>query len=144
MAHEHGSDFSKKHAPGIQADPAIAAEINKRTKEEKVPCAVAFDIAKQCNAPVEDVGMAIDLANYRITRCQLGLFGYGAEKQIPPPPDVVVPELAALITEGLENQRLPCKTAWEIAHRLGLPKLAISSACEALEIKIKPCQLGAF
>ena len=54
------------------------------------------------------------------------------------------PEVAAAIRDALENDRLPCRAAWEIAERFGLRKMAVSGACEALGIKIKPCQMGAF
>ncbi len=34
--------------------------------------------------------------------------------------------------------------AWEIARRFDVSKMRVSSVCEQLNIKIKPCQLGAF
>ena len=42
------------------------------------------------------------------------------------------------------KERLSCLSAWEIAEETGSTRMAISSACEKLKIKIKPCQLGAF
>jgi len=39
---------------------------------------------------------------------------------------------------------LSCAVSWEIADALQLTRMAVSEACEALKIKIKPCQLGAF
>jgi hypothetical protein len=44
----------------------------------------------------------------------------------------------------LVDGRLPCAEAWRIADERNLKKMDVSSAVEALEIKIKPCQLGAF
>jgi hypothetical protein len=32
----------------------------------------------------------------------------------------------------------------EIAAKLNIPRIKISFACETLQVKIKPCQLGAF
>jgi len=58
--------------------------------------------------------------------------------------DSVDSPLAAAIREGLDNNRLPCKTAWEIADRFNLPRITVSAACETLGIKIKNCQIGAF
>jgi len=45
---------------------------------------------------------------------------------------------------AMVDERLPCAAAWDIAAQAGISKMALSAACEALGIKIKPCQLGAF
>jgi hypothetical protein len=58
------------------------------------------------------------------------------------PPET--PALAEAIEAALEQGRLPCRAAWALAERFKLRKMAVSGACEALGIKIKPCQLGAF
>jgi PIN domain nuclease of toxin-antitoxin system len=39
---------------------------------------------------------------------------------------------------------LSCAAAWEIAKKINIPRMKVCAAAEALEIKIKPCQLGAF
>ena len=50
----------------------------------------------------------------------------------------------AICLAYLAEKKLSCRAAWDIAHRFKVPKMAVSAACEALNIKIKPCQLGAF
>ena len=65
------------------------------------------------------------------------------EKKVKPV-DSVSPELEKAIREGLVDNRLPCEVAWEIAKKSGISKMDVSSACEALEIKISSCQLGTF
>jgi hypothetical protein len=52
--------------------------------------------------------------------------------------------MATAIREKLKNGKLACHRAWEIAAAFQVPKMAVSAACEAMQIKIKPCQLGAF
>jgi hypothetical protein len=52
--------------------------------------------------------------------------------------------MAAAINASLIDGRLPCLAAWEIAKRFGVAKAMISAACEAMKVKISPCQLGAF
>ncbi len=52
--------------------------------------------------------------------------------------------LEGAIRAALQEGRLPCRSAWEIAERLRVPKMDVSSACEALGLKVRPCQLGAF
>ena len=54
------------------------------------------------------------------------------------------PDLEEAIRVALVEKKLSCRAAWDIAQRFDVPKMAVSAACEALEIKIKPCQLGAF
>jgi hypothetical protein len=72
------------------------------------------------------------------------LFGYQPEKKIVKPAASLEPELEKTILGGLVNERLPCRTAWEIAEQQGIQKMRVSAACDAMGIKIKPCQLGAF
>jgi hypothetical protein len=48
------------------------------------------------------------------------------------------------IREALQDGRLPCAEAWAIARRRKVPRLTVANVCEALDIKIRPCQLGAF
>ncbi len=80
----------------------------------------------------------------RLVKCQIGLFGYRPKKCIVKPAKSVPSELEKAILAGLVNDRLSCKCAWEIAHQLGIHKMKVSAACDALGIKIGPCQLGAF
>jgi hypothetical protein len=53
-------------------------------------------------------------------------------------------KLEKAIRGALADGWLPCLTAWKIADGMGIARMEVSSACEALKIKIKPCQLGAF
>jgi PIN domain nuclease of toxin-antitoxin system len=74
----------------------------------------------------------------------LGLFGYGETKKIVQPAKEITPELKESITSALKEERLSCAAAWEISGKLNIPRMKVSAACETLQIKIKPCQLGAF
>jgi hypothetical protein len=103
-----------------------------------------FELAGTLKVSAKEVGIAVDLMNFRITKCQLGLFGYHPEKKIATPAESVSEELGVEIQKHGVDGRLPCKTAWDIATRLNLHKMAVSRACEAMGVKIKPCQLGAF
>jgi hypothetical protein len=91
-----------------------------------------------------EIGETADLLEIPLIKCQLGLFGYKPEKRIVKPADTVSDELQAEIEAGLIEEHLPCKTAWAIAKRFKVAKMAVSSACESLKVKIKPCQLGSF
>ncbi|MBC2714168.1 MAG: hypothetical protein HF978_02560 [Desulfobacteraceae bacterium] len=125
-------------------DENIKNIIAQRAKGNELPCAVAFDAADQLGISPAAVGEYADQLKLDLVKCQLGLFGYQPEKRIVKPVDAVTPELEAAIKSELVNDRLPCKSAWQIAKKFNVRKMAVSRACETLEIKIKPCQLGAF
>ena len=144
MTHEDKGHFSKKHPSDRGLNPDVAREVKERAGEEGLPCAVAFEVARDVGVPPEEVGFTADRLEISLIRCQLGLHGDGPARKKVKPADTVPPELEARIRDGLMNGKLPCKTAWDIAKALGLRKLAVSSACEALGIKISNCQLGAF
>jgi hypothetical protein len=136
--------YAKKHAPGRTINRGVADALEKRAKERQLPCAAAFAVASEVNASPEEVGFTLDALEIRLTKCQLGLFGYGPEKKIIKAAETVPGSLEESIREGLKDDRLPCKAAWDIASTLGVGKMVVSSACERLGIKISPCQLGSF
>ncbi|MFO7970888.1 MAG: hypothetical protein R6U40_03970 [Desulfobacterales bacterium] len=139
-----GKKFVEKHGPDAQPDSVIKNEILKRTHKNEIPCAVAFEIAKELKVSPDAVGMTADLINYQLVKCQLGLFGYHPKKKIVTPQDTVTEDLKNAISEALVQERLSCKSAWDIATRFNVHKMKISGACEAMGIKINVCQLGAF
>ncbi len=134
----------EKHGPGVVLDPVLRDTVLKQASKGELPCAVAFDVAQKLGVLPDAVGQAADLLELQLVKCQLGLFGYRPEKSIVKPAASVSPELERAIFAGLVNDRLPCKTAWDIAEQLGIHKMKVSGACDAMGIKIKPCQLGAF
>lgn len=144
MKQQKGKKFSDKHGIDAKPDKAIKDEILKCTKDEKLPCAVAFEIAKALRILPYEVGKTADLMNFKLTKCQLGLFGYQPQKKIVEPQDNINQEIKDAISQTIDHGRLSCKHAWEIAARFNIRKMAVSSACETMGIKIKECQLGAF
>ena len=139
-----GKRFATKHRPNTKRDSLIEAEILKRAKNNELPCAVAFEIAAVLEITADGVGISADLINFRLTKCQLGLFGYHPNKKIVKPLSPVDPDLETAIMDARTDDNLPCKSAWNIASRFNIRKMTVSGACEALKVKIKPCQLGAF
>jgi hypothetical protein len=144
MTHEDAGHYAAKHPVDTELDQSIAALIETKAKNEKLSCAAAFSIVSELKVLPKDVGIAIDLMEIRISRCQLGLFGYDDNKRIVTPAETVTDDLKNAIENGLVNGRLQCKTAWEIAKTFGIPKMSVSAACETLKIKISTCQLGSF
>ncbi len=144
MSREDAGHFARKHGQDAVADPVIQEALLNRVTEGSLPCAVAFDVAKQLDVPAESVGRTADLMELRLVKCQLGLFGYSPQKSIVKPAASVAPALKKAILEPLVNDRLACKSAWKIAQELGIHKMKVSAACDAMGVKIRPCQLGAF
>ena len=132
-----------------QVERELAGAIRRHLdREGKLSCAAAFRVAEEVGVEPEEVGRATDAAGIKLSRCQLGLFGYGPKAEgrhkIVRPAEAVEPGLAQAIRDGLVEGRLPCRVAWEIAAALGIPKMEVAAAAERLKVKIVRCQLGAF
>lgn len=130
-------------------DERIAEAIRRHLDAEgMLPCAAAFRVAKELGVEPLAVGQTANEIGVRLNRCQLGLFGYGPKAEgrhkVVRPAPAVEPELAQAIHDRLQGGRLSCLAAWEIAAEMGIPKMAVSAAAEALDIRIAHCQLGAF
>ena len=144
MTEKDEGHYAKKHLHDSEIKPEIEAALKRLTSNGEIPCAVAFKIAADLNVEPGDVGITADVLEMRLTKCQIGLFGYQPVKRIVKPAREVSKDLEEGIRGGLEDGKLPCVTAWRIAKDLGIRKMEVSSACEALEIKICSCQIGAF
>lgn len=144
MTREQGPKFSEKHGANTKADPAVKQKIEEKAKHGEISCAVAFKISEELNIKPAEIGKVVDLLNVRLVKCQLGLFGYGPGTKAVKPKPPGNKEVEKAIRAALVGNKLACTDAWKIAKGLNLPKMAVSNACEALGIKIKPCQLGAF
>ena len=136
--------FSDKHGPAATVDDSIKDRVIDNAKMGELACAVAFKIVDELKTTPAEVGKAVDLLDFRLVKCQLGLFGYKPDKKIVKAKIPEDPELEKAIRAALCDGELACRDAWGIARQFQLPKMAVSNACEALKIKIKPCQLGAF
>ncbi len=143
MTHEDAGHYAGKR-PDAELNETIAARVKEKISENRISCAEAHKIAGELNMDPAEVGTAIDLLEVRISGCQLGLFGHGKEKSIPELSDKLNPEIESAIKASLVNGRLACSLAWEISTRFGISKPMIAAVCEAMNIKISPCQLGAF
>lgn len=136
--------YGKKHPPERKPLQGILDAVKQRTAGGEITCAVAHLLSKELQVPPAEVGFTIDHLEIPITACQLGLFGYRPEKKAVTPASSVALELEQAVRGDLVDGKLPCAAAWEIAVRLKVTKMDVSSACEALKIKISPCQLGVF
>lgn len=144
MAHEDRGKYYAKHPQNTQIDEELKKEILEQVKNSSITCKKAEEISENMGFTLQETGQAIDILNIKIAKCQLGLFGYGETQKIVQPAKDISPELKESITSALEDEKLPCLSAWEIAGKFNMSRMKVAAACETLGIKIKPCQLGAF
>ena len=143
MGHIEQGHYAKKH-PNAQLNPDIAEPVKKAAKDTLLYCASAHRIAKALGCSPADIGVQADLMELRIARCQLGLFGYSPGKQNLNPDVVISDALRTDILNAQDDGRIDCKTCWDLALKHKISRIDMGSACEELEIRIKPCQIGAF
>src|SRR5574340_335672 len=108
MAHKDEGQYSKKHPAGTTVSDALAAAVRGKTHNGEIACAEAFEIAAAQGVPAGEIGKALDLLEVRISRCQLGRFGYGPGIKILRKVDAVVPELEKALRGRLASERISC------------------------------------
>jgi len=144
MKLKKGQKFADKHGTDTRINESVKEHLVDQTKNNELACAKAFKIADELSVSAAEVGKAADLLNFKLVKCQLGLFGYTPEKKIVTPKAAPTKKLESAITDSLVEGTLSCSRAWEIARSFDVSKMAVSAVCEKLKIKIRPCQLGAF
>lgn len=144
MAHEDAGHYAAKHPEGTQADPDINRKLKQKIVDGKISCAAAHGIAVELGVAPEKVGIAIDIMEARIHKCQMGLFGYYPEKRIVKPAEAPSSEIEAAVSALLVNGRITCEKCWGVAAQLGEKRIDVSNVCEGMGVKVNKCQLGAF
>ena len=143
MAHEDKGHYAAKHEDK-EINEAIAEKIKKAAVNKEISCTSAHQIAKNMGIEPLEVGVQIDLLEFCITECQLGLFGYGDPKKKLDPDVNISFDLDRELDNNQADGRISCLDCWDMATRLKIKRLDMGSACEKKNIRIKPCQLGAF
>ena len=64
------------HAATLSAakQEELEKRLQKTARDNRIPCAGAFAIAKAMNIPAAEVGRAANKLKIRISKCQLGCF----------------------------------------------------------------------
>ncbi len=136
--------YRAKHPSGTTCEPTLAAALAEIADNGRIACAAALELAERLGVSPAEVGRAADLLEYRIVRCQLGLFGYEPEKRVVRPAEQVSDGLRERLAHAAPGGRIDCASLWEIADTMGLDKMTVSAACERLGLKITRCRIGAF
>lgn len=143
MTHQDRGNYAGKH-PGRSIDPVIREKLETLRQQDQITCAAAHRAAADLNLPPAEVGIQMDLMELRLVRCQLGLFGHGPDDG-PVNKDIEVPdELKARLKNTAVEGRISCKDCWDMAAEFKISRPDMGAACETLNLRIKPCQLGAF
>jgi len=131
-------------------EEAVRVEIRSSLdKDGQIHCAAAHRVAERLGVKPLFVGEQADEIGIRITRCQLGLFGYAQKKGMPgyravrkldEPPETA----SASVQKAADHGKIPCCTLWHLARRHGLTKRDAGNIAETLELKVTTCQLGCF
>jgi hypothetical protein len=120
----------------------------ERLEDGQLPCNQAHAIAQILEMQPLTVGLAANEAGIRISRCQLGLFGYGPKAEgkhkIVQAMDDVPERLAARLRAAADGGKITCTEVWRAADGLGFKRIDASSAVEAMGLKVSRCQLGCF
>ena len=128
--------------------PEVVNALKNKAVEGRISCAAVHAIARSFHMPPLEVGVQADIIELRLTRCILGLFGHERKKQESRKNlDIHVhisSELKKIILKQAKDKKITCIECWGIARQLKLKPSHVSSACEKMGIKIKPCQIGAF
>ena len=56
-------------------DAKLETRIKSALINDRLPCPAAFQIAKDLNLDIKEVGEAVDKLGIKVNDCQLGLFG---------------------------------------------------------------------
>jgi len=128
---------------------SLEKEINAVLEQGQLPCERAFELAKRLHVTPLQVGNVCDENHIALSRCQLGLFGYGPKSEGKHKTvralDKVPTHLESAIRAAVKQDgNLSCAAAWRIAAKLKVEKMTVSNAAETLGVRITPCQLGAF
>jgi len=52
----------------------IIARLKEAARDGKIPCAMAFKIAKECSVSTREIGNLLNQLKIKISSCQLGCF----------------------------------------------------------------------
>ena len=129
-------------------DERLHQAMLERLQDGQLPCNQAHAIAQALDVEPLAVGFAANDADIRISRCQLGLFGYGPKAEgkhkIVHPMEEVPERLAARLRAAADADKITCEAIWKAADGLGYKRIEASSAAEAMGLRVSRCQLGCF
>ena len=128
---------------------------------DQLSCEEAHSIAVAQGVNPQAVRQQADELSIRISRCQLGLFGYAKEKGMPGfraareavrgagreiegKAVPILENVAAAVREACSDNVITCADLWKIGHDHNVLRFEMGCIAESLELSVKSCQLGCF
>ncbi len=125
-------------------EEGLAVELKASLVDGKLPCAVAFKVARDLNITPGTVGDKANELKVRIINCQLGFFAVEKATHSDLDDMPIATEVQEKIQTSLINSKLPCNVAFQIAGELKVGRKQVGDTATKLNIKIANCQLGCF
>jgi hypothetical protein len=147
MTHEDAGHFAAKHPADSALDEKISEAVRTNAPNGKLSCSNASRIANELGIDIAKVGVTADLTETKIDKCMLGLFGYNSDRahgKAVEANESVDAQMKSEILSAAKDGGIGCDACWAIADKLKVPKMSVASCCDAMEVKISSCQLGAF
>ena len=133
---------------GFEIDEKIATEIKTQLMDKMLPCASAHKIAQYFKVSPAFVGHTVDALEIRLSKCQLGLYGYpnkrGWEEARVTEMDIPEDFAQALRQKAADEKELTCLEVWKLAAKFGVLRKHAGYIADTLNLRIIKCQLGAF
>ena len=129
---------------------SVRAEIQSASnKDGQLTCAAAHKLAEQLNVSPAEIGNLVNEIDVRISRCQLGFFGYAPKKGMPgykivTKLDTLPEPVATEVRNATQQGKISCLEVWRIAEKHDVKRPDMGNIVETLDIKVTPCQLGCF
>lgn len=127
-------------------DAGVAAAITVRLVAGQLPCASAWEAARELGVQPITVGEAADRMQIHLSACQLGFFGPACHPDTADATEAAGPEgfAEALLAARDERGEISCARLWREAEGLGVSRLDAGACADRLRIKVRHCDLGAF
>lgn len=135
---------NKRHHEGFVPDQEIAEKIKTESENGYITCASAFKLAGKIGISYSELGKYADTFDIRLSKCRIGLFGYGKGVKLVKKLDTVDDRIEEKINPLLTDNRVNCEDVLRIAEELNISPVMVGSVCQTNNIKIKNCCLGAF
>jgi hypothetical protein len=131
---------------GLSAEQLAGLERRVRNSltNDYLPCAIAFNIARDFGVPVVAVGQVADNIGHRITGCQIGCFKVEKTPRDGIQPDQLDEKIVAEVKALNNRGELTCAAVFELANRHQVKPLSVADAANFKHLKIHNCQLGCF
>lgn len=135
---------NKKSQVEFTPDETIAEKIKERMENGYLSCSVAFKLADQLGLSNGEMGRYADVLDLRLTKCRIGLFGYGKGVKLVKQLELVDTVLESRVDQFVKNERVNCEDVLKVADEFKISPVQVGSVCQTRGIKIKNCCLGAF